>query len=39
MNNDWTEVDELILEIADYKNDFADIATSRPSPVSFPPHR
>jgi len=27
MNNDRAEVDELILEIADYKNDFADIAT------------
>ena len=26
MNNDCVEVDELILEIADYKNDLADMA-------------
>jgi hypothetical protein len=26
MNNDRAEVDELIFEIADYKNDFADMA-------------
>jgi hypothetical protein len=29
MNNDCLEVDELILEIADYKNDFADMAAER----------
>ncbi|MFZ1020489.1 MAG: hypothetical protein WCE82_02780 [Halobacteriota archaeon] len=29
MNNDWTEVDELILEIADYKNDYADMAAEK----------
>ena len=27
MNNDFVEVDELILEIADYKNDYADMDT------------
>jgi len=26
MNNDSAEVDELSLEIADYKNDYADMA-------------
>ena len=29
MNNDCVEVDELILEIADYKNDFADTAAEK----------
>jgi hypothetical protein len=29
MNNDWAEVDELILEIADYKNDYADMAAEK----------
>jgi hypothetical protein len=29
MNNDRAEVDELILEIADYKNDYADMATEK----------
>jgi hypothetical protein len=29
MNNDSAEVDELILEIADYKNDCADVATEK----------
>jgi hypothetical protein len=29
MNNDQAEVDELILEIADYKNDFADKAAKK----------
>ncbi len=29
MNNDCAEVDELILEIADYKNDFADMAAEK----------
>ena len=29
MNNDCAEVDELILEIADYKNDCADTATEK----------
>ena len=29
MNNDCLEVDELILEIADYKNDFADMAAEK----------
>jgi hypothetical protein len=29
MNNDWTEVDELILEIADYKNDYADVTAEK----------
>jgi hypothetical protein len=29
MNNDWVEVDELILEIADYKNDYADMAAEK----------
>jgi hypothetical protein len=29
MNNDRAEVDELILEIADYKNDYADVAAEK----------
>jgi hypothetical protein len=29
MNNDRAEVDELIIEIADYKNDFADTAAEK----------
>ncbi len=29
MNNNCIEVDELILEIADYKNDFADMAAEK----------
>jgi hypothetical protein len=29
VNNDCVEVDELILEIADYKNDFADMAAEK----------
>ncbi|MGA3199619.1 MAG: hypothetical protein ABSD89_09465 [Halobacteriota archaeon] len=29
MNNDWVEVDELMLEIADYKNDCADMAAEK----------
>jgi hypothetical protein len=29
MNNDWAEVDELILEIADYKNDYAAMAAEK----------
>ena len=29
MNNDCLEVDELILEIADYKNDYADMAAEK----------
>ncbi|MGA3198829.1 MAG: hypothetical protein ABSD89_05425 [Halobacteriota archaeon] len=29
MNNDWVEVDELILEIADYKNDYSDVAAEK----------
>ena len=29
MNNDRAEVDELILEIADYKNDYADVAVEK----------
>jgi hypothetical protein len=29
MNNDRAKVDELILEIADYKNDLADMAAER----------
>ena len=29
MNNDCVEVDELILEIADYKNDYADMAAEK----------
>ena len=29
MNNDCVQVDELILEIADYKNDFADAAAEK----------
>ena len=29
MNNDWAEVDELILQIADYKNDLADMAAEK----------
>ena len=29
MNNDCVEVDELILEISDYKNDYADLAAEK----------
>ena len=29
MNNNHVEVDELILEIADYKNDYADMAAEK----------
>ena len=29
MNNDRAEVDELIIEIADYKNDYADTAAEK----------
>jgi hypothetical protein len=29
MNNDLVEVDELILEIADHKNDYADMAAEK----------
>jgi hypothetical protein len=29
MNNDRAEVDELILEIADYKNDYVDMAAEK----------
>ena len=29
MNNDFVEVDELILEVADYKNDYADVAAEK----------
>ena len=29
MNNDSIEVDELILELADYKNDYADMAAEK----------
>jgi hypothetical protein len=29
MNNDRVEVDELIIEIADYKNDYADVAAEK----------
>ncbi|MFZ1021948.1 MAG: hypothetical protein WAN56_09145 [Halobacteriota archaeon] len=29
MHNDRLEVDELILEIADYKNDYADMAAEK----------
>jgi hypothetical protein len=29
MHNDCTEVDELILELADYKNDYADVAAEK----------
>jgi hypothetical protein len=29
VNDDWLEVDELILEIADYKNDYADMAAEK----------
>ena len=29
MNNDCAEVDELVLEIADYKNDYADMAAEK----------
>ena len=29
MNNDRAEVDELILEIADYENDLADMAAEK----------
>jgi len=29
MNNDFADVDELIIEIADYKNDYADMAAEK----------
>ena len=29
MNNDCLEVDELVLELADYKNDLADMAAEK----------
>jgi flagellar biosynthesis chaperone FliJ len=29
VNNDCVEVDELILELADYKNDYADMAVEK----------
>ena len=29
MNNDCAEIDELILQIADYKNDLADMAAEK----------
>ena len=29
MHNNCTEVDELLLELADYKNDFADVAAEK----------
>jgi hypothetical protein len=29
MNNDRAEVDELIIEIADYKNDYVDMAAEK----------
>ena len=29
MNNDCAEVDELLLELADYKNDYADAAAEK----------
>jgi len=29
MNNDCVQVDELILELADYKNDYADMAAEK----------
>lgn len=29
MNNDCTEIDELLLQIADYKNDFASVAAEK----------
>ena len=29
MRNDCVEVDELILELADYKNDYADVAAEK----------
>ena len=29
MNNDCAEVDELVLEIADYKNDYVDMAAEK----------
>jgi hypothetical protein len=29
MHNDRVEVDELILELADHKNDYADLTASR----------
>lgn len=29
MNSDCVEVDELILEIADYKNDYSDVAAEK----------
>ncbi len=38
MNDDCLEVDELILELADYKNDFADMAAEkllRKCPISW----
>jgi len=30
VNNDFIEVDQLILGIADYKNDYADMAAEKP---------
>ena len=29
MNNDCVEVDELTLEVADYKNDYSDVAAEK----------
>jgi hypothetical protein len=29
MNNDCAEVDELILKLADYKNDYVDVAAEK----------
>jgi hypothetical protein len=29
MNNDCAKVDELILELADYKNDYSDVAAAK----------
>jgi flagellar biosynthesis chaperone FliJ len=29
MHNDCSEVDELLLELADYKNDYADVAAEK----------
>jgi flagellar biosynthesis chaperone FliJ len=29
MNNDCAEVDELLLELADYKNDYAEMAVEK----------
>jgi hypothetical protein len=29
MNNDRVEVDELLLELADYKNDYGDVAAEK----------